>query len=594
RSSSGTRFGTPASTAGRKNEFAMPTTAASTSTAAGRCTNGSATNTTSRARSETTSNAFRDSLSTSGPAATPRTTVGTSVAIHSALTHHGECVRRCMSYVSAIVAIHVPTEEPTVARNSRRNPAAVRSRAAWRRRDGGNAPPTVSDLGARENPTERRGEGLDLFRGAHGDAYRGGRAEAGERPDDDPLAQQLVEQHLRVSAGVDVQEVADGRHRVEAVVAQHRLEPDAAFLVDGAAAGELDLVVQARERRHLGGRRHVERPAYFRQRRAHVARADGVTDPQPGEAVDLRERAQHDDAAARLQVPLDRIRVVGPVDVLEVRLVDDRHDVLGHALEERVDLAGRVHRAGRVVRLADVDELRARRDRGEQGVEVVRVVAQRDGVDGRALLRGVDHVAGEGRPAADDLVAGIERRLAEHVDAAVGAGADRDLVHRDAVAGGERLVQPVRAAVRVPVQALGRAGERLASGRERPERALVRGELDHALEPELALHVLDGLAGLIRRQGFDAGPEEGHAGRLACAVCGALTRWRSSWRGAGGARSSSCTEARSWAATGTRLPAGSRPARRSRRPRCASSTRRRDSLRPSTRPATSATRWPRS
>ena len=45
-----------------------------------------------------------------------------------------------------------------------------------------------------------------------------------------------------------------------------------------------------------------------------------------------------------------------------------------------------------------------------------------------AELRRVEHVARERRPAADDLVARVERRLREQVDHAVGAGADDDLL----------------------------------------------------------------------------------------------------------------------------------------------------------------------
>ena len=128
-----------------------------------------------------------------------------------------------------------------------------------------------------------------------------------------------------------------------------------------------------------------------------------------------------------------------------------------------------------------------------------------------ALLARVDDVARERRPAADDAVSGIEDRLADHVDAAVGARPHADLVERHPVPFGERLVQPVAAAVRVAVQVPGSAVERLERRRERAERAFVRGELDHAREPELALDVLDGLARLVGRQRVDAGPKEGVA-----------------------------------------------------------------------------------
>src|SRR3712207_7766015 len=69
-------------------------------------------------------------------------------------------------------------------------------------------------------------------------------------------------------------------------------------------------------------------------------------------------------------------------------------------------------------------------------------------------------------------------------------------------------VQPVRAAVRVPVQLGSRPRELRQGLRERLERALVRRELDHALEPELALDLLDRLPGLVRDEVVEARPDQ--------------------------------------------------------------------------------------
>ena len=90
--------------------------------------------------------------------------------------------------------------------------------------------------------------------------------------------------------------------------------------------------------------------------------------------------------------------------------------MLRDVFEVRVELGARVHRAGRVVRVADVDELRARRHGSEQCAEVVPVIVQRYPHGFRAELQRVDDVAREGRPAADDLVARIENRLRDAVD----------------------------------------------------------------------------------------------------------------------------------------------------------------------------------
>src|SRR5581483_9903397 len=121
-STSSTRFGRPASTAGRKNEFATPATPASTTIAGALSTNGSAAKTARRDRSAITSRRLRDTRSISGPAVRPTATDGSSVTTRSALTHHADPVRFFTSTVSAIVAIHVPSADPSVATKSWRKP----------------------------------------------------------------------------------------------------------------------------------------------------------------------------------------------------------------------------------------------------------------------------------------------------------------------------------------------------------------------------------------------------------------------------------------------------------------------------------------
>src|SRR5207237_5432511 len=228
------------------------------------------------------------------------------------------------------------------------------------------------------------------------------------------------------------------------------------------------------------------------------------------------ERAQDDDTAAGLEVLLEPVRVVRVVDVLEVRLVEHRQDVAGDAVEVGVELGPGVRRAGRVVGMADVDELRALVDRGEERVEVVAVVAKRHAARLGADLDRVDDVAREGRPAADDYVAGVEDGLRQAVDDAVRPCAERDLLEADVMPLGEGGAQAVPAAVRVAVQLVAGPRERLARGRERAERPLVRGELDDTLEPELALDLLYRLPRLVRDEVGERPAEEalldlGHA-----------------------------------------------------------------------------------
>ena len=72
----------------------------------------------------------------------------------------------------------------------------------------------------------------------------------------------------------------------------------------------------------------------------------------------------------------------------------------------------------------------------------------------------------------------------------------------------KRGAQTVGTPVRVAVQLAGRALERFECLREGAERAFVRGELDHALEAELALHLFDRLPRLVRNHPGERGPDE--------------------------------------------------------------------------------------
>ena len=80
------------------------------------------------------------------------------------------------------------------------------------------------------------------------------------------------------------------------------------------------------------------------------------------------------------------------------------------------------------------------------------MVAQRHADGHRAELERIEDVARERRPAGDDLVARVERRLADVADHRVGAGADGDLLEADVVPLGERGPEAVAATVRVPIE----------------------------------------------------------------------------------------------------------------------------------------------
>ena len=276
--------------------------------------------------------------------------------------------------------------------------------------------------------------------------------------------------------------------------------------VERPAARKLGRVAEAGDGGVLGGLRDVEGVPHLLDRVHCLPGADPVADAQPREAVDLREGAQHEHVAALLHVLLDPVWVVRLVDVLEVRLVEDGENVARDALEEGVHLLARDHRPGRVVRVAEVDDLRAGGDRAEDALDVVGVVGERNTNRRRAQLERGERVARKGRPAEDDLVPRVERGERKVRDDRVGAGCHGDVGRLDAVLLGERLDEAPGASVGVAVE-LGKATlECLEGSREGPELPLVGGQLHHPLEAELALDLFDGLARLVRNELRERGP----------------------------------------------------------------------------------------
>ena len=196
--------------------------------------------------------------------------------------------------------------------------------------------------------------------------------------------------------------------------------------------------------------------------------------------------------------------IVGVGDVVAVGLVDDDQDVLGDGVDESGEGVAADHRSRRVVGIADVGDLRPWSDPVGQPRQVVRAVDERNGRRRRAHLDRVEVVGDERRPAHDGLVARVEVGGREAPHDPVGPVPDRDHRAVDSVPRRQPFGQVV-AELRIAVQ-LGRlAGDRLERRRERPERALVRGQLHDPVEAQLAAHRGGRLPRLVRLQIGDGG-----------------------------------------------------------------------------------------
>ena len=155
------------------------------------------------------------------------------------------------------------------------------------------------------------GEERDLVRRPGRDPERVGRAERAHRADDDAAAEErVVRARPRPRRRRTKRKFATaGPSGLEAVLAEHAPRARPSPRGSRRAGGRS-------RRRRRGSRARPPGPGVVTSnaRRTFAIAAitsrgpDPVADPQPGEAVDLRERPQHEHAAAALRVLLDRVR----------------------------------------------------------------------------------------------------------------------------------------------------------------------------------------------------------------------------------------------------------------------------------------------
>jgi hypothetical protein len=233
---------------------------------------------------------------------------------------------------------------------------------------------------------------------------------------------------------------------------------------------------------------------------------DAVTNPQTGEAVNLRE-CPHQQQVRFGAVPDFRQQIERFVQELDVGFVQGQQDVGRHGVDEARQFLAAGGGAGGIVRIGDEDDARVGRDGGQHRVEVVGMIFRRhddefraeqgghDGINRKAVLR-------RRRALPRRRACTTEQRVPDHFDDFIGAVAEDEVGRRHAEFGGQLLFQVKRVAVGVKVHLL----ERLAHGGQtqarRAERVFVRRELDDAggVQAEFAGDFLDGPARLIHRQ----------------------------------------------------------------------------------------------
>ena len=278
-----------------------------------------------------------------------------------------------------------------------------------------------------------------------------------------------------------------------------RLDLPHALAVDPRALLDVRGVLERRDRGGLGQRIHVERLADAVEEVGHRRVHHAVAHAQRREPVGLRERARDDQVRVSAE-PLDRARAVGRREVLVVGLVEHDDDLARHLRDERLDLRAADPGAGRVVRVRDEHDARARPDRRQHRRQVVPVVPRRHLDALRAPRVRRERVDGERVLRVDRLVAGRQERLRDELEHVVAAVAEHEALGRDAVALRERRTQREAVAVGIARDVGRRRRDRREHLRARAARVLVRRELDDArrVERKLAGELLDRLAGDVR------------------------------------------------------------------------------------------------
>ncbi len=190
---------------------------------------------------------------------------------------------------------------------------------------------------------------------------------------------------------------------------------------------------------------------------------------------------------------------------LDVGLVEDHRHVRRDPLAEGGDLGRRDVGRGRVVRVADDQQLGRRRHLGRHRVEVVDVArGQRHADLSGAGQRRQVRIHREGRPGVDDLGAGLAERLGGGEEDLAGAVGDGDPARLGLVALGQAPAQQGRVGVGIAVHRRRRPLDRLDHLRVRREGRLVGGELGDVARGDR----------LGRLPGRDPGLVARHAGEL--------------------------------------------------------------------------------
>ena len=200
--------------------------------------------------------------------------------------------------------------------------------------------------------------------------------------------------------------------------------------------------------------------------------AHAVANAQPRQAVDLRECSKHKNIPAGAHI-IERVGIVRPLHVIMVGLVQHHENARWKGFEEPVKLFRRKHGSGRVVRIAQVDDLGALRHGALNGSQIAGEIAHggRDQTCTHFLDGSPVNV--KRRLRSDPFIPGGQKGLGHKLDEVGGACTQNHLIHLQLVILGKRFAQVIAVSVRIKVQLLQRFFHRPKRCRRRAERILV-------------------------------------------------------------------------------------------------------------------------
>ena len=185
-----------------------------------------------------------------------------------------------------------------------------------------------------------------------------------------------------------------------------------------------------------------------------------------------------------------------------VSLVENDQNVTGNFLQERRKFVMAEGRAGRIIGVSDINDAGLRRNGGSDRIEIEGVIAKRRLDEISAAGPNSDRKQRERALAGNPVETGTKQHAGGEVDDLTGAQAHKHLLGAHIVAQGQHFTKTLAATIGIPVRFSQRPPRGFHSFGRRPERILVRSQLDR-MDLQILFHFFDGLSRNIGREALN-------------------------------------------------------------------------------------------